>query len=73
MAFFQWLPRRGARAAALELALVVAGVHADDLLLEELLDGLADLNLVRVRPDAEDVLVPFSDRMVAFSVRWTFG
>src|SRR3954465_5739076 len=42
---------------ALLLALVIRGIDRDDLLVEELLDRAFDLDLVRLRADAEDVLV----------------
>src|SRR3954451_21590549 len=54
------LPRAraaGGEPAALGLGLDRHRAHLDDLDLEELLDGLADLGLVRVRVDAERVLV----------------
>ena len=58
MAFFQCALRpKSARALALFLAGVIAGVHGDDLLLEELLDRVLDLDLVRARADPEDILV----------------
>ena len=58
MAFFQCALRpKSARAFALLLAGIVAGVHRHDLLLEELLDRVLDLDLVRARTNAEDILV----------------
>src|SRR2546423_8950699 len=36
---------------------VIAGVHVHDLLLEEKLDRLLDLNLVRARVNSKDILV----------------
>src|SRR6188474_845957 len=44
-------------AAPLGLRLHLDDVHALDLDVEELLDGLADLRLVRLRMDAERILV----------------
>src|SRR6266446_4291912 len=44
-------------AFALFFAGVIAGVHIDNFLLEQALDRVLDLNLVRARTDAEDVLV----------------
>ena len=56
MAFFQpWL-RALDQPAALRLRLHLDDVHAHDLDLEQLLDRLADLRLVRVGVDAERVL-----------------
>src|SRR5205085_2100596 len=52
------------RAAALRLRLHLDDVHALHLDLEELLDGLADLRLVRILVDAEGVLV-LRDLLVA--------
>src|SRR3954463_5292994 len=54
------LPRpraAGGETAALGLGLDRGGPHFDDAHVEELLDRLADLRLVRVRVDAERVLV----------------
>src|SRR4051812_28281913 len=54
------LPRpraAGGQPAALGLGLDRGGPHLDDAHVEELLDRLADLRLVRVRVDAERVLV----------------
>src|SRR5438876_10132034 len=42
---------------ALLFARIIAGVHIDNLLLKQLLDRTLDLNFVRTRTDAEDVLI----------------
>ena len=65
LAFLQrhdrFLPMRFAAEVGAALAFlfagVIAGVHVHDLLLKELLDRLLDLNLVRARTDAENILV----------------
>jgi hypothetical protein len=44
-------------AFALFFARVIAGVNIDNLLLEQTLDCVFDLDLVRARADPEDVLV----------------
>jgi len=54
-------------AAALRLGLNLDHVDARDLDVEELLDGLADLRLVRVRVDAECV-APRTDAAYDFSL-----
>jgi len=48
-------PQRAPNASL--LARVVTSVYVDDLLLEEALNGVLDLNLVRLRIDAENVFV----------------
>src|SRR4029450_3297367 len=50
-------PRASVQAAPLRLRLHLEDVHALDLHVEQLLDGLADLRLVRVRMVSERVLV----------------
>src|SRR6476646_7847815 len=60
------LPLPGAaagHAAALRLGADVDGAHVLDTHAEDLLDGLADLRLVRVRMDAERVLVGGQQRV----------
>src|SRR3954452_25280476 len=53
----------GGHAAALRLGADVDGAHVLDTHAEDLLDGLADLRLVRVRMDAERVLVGGQERV----------
>src|SRR4029453_819565 len=55
--FLPALPRPLVQAAALRLRLHLRDVHADHAHLEELLDRLADLRLVRLGVDAEGVLL----------------
>src|SRR5258706_14570496 len=55
--FPMWLPAKRRGAFALLFAGVIAGVHRDDPLLEQLFDGLPDFNLVGVWMNAKHILV----------------
>src|SRR5262249_36618740 len=58
---YRLLPMRGAAIIGAALTLffagVIAGVYVDDLLLKQLFDRVFDLNFIRARTDAEDVLI----------------
>src|SRR6187551_3560596 len=57
-------------AAPLGLGLHLDDVHALDLDVEELLDGLADLGLVRLRVDAERILVVLDQAVALLGDHW---